>query len=69
MLVHEYPPSFPLRLAAKDARLVLEAAASADVELPALRATAAQFERAAEEYGDKDLAAVYEVARGGSRTG
>jgi 3-hydroxyisobutyrate dehydrogenase len=65
MLAHEYPPSFPLRLAAKDARLVLEAAADAGVELAGLRATAAQFERAAVERGDDDLAAVYEVTRVG----
>lgn len=65
MLAHEYPPSFPLRLAAKDAWLALEAAADAGVELPGLRATAAQFDCAAGDHGDKDLAAVYEVMRGG----
>ena len=54
-----FDPSFPLRLAAKDARLVLEAAGD-NLELPATRATAEQMERATElGHGDSDMAATY----------
>jgi 3-hydroxyisobutyrate dehydrogenase len=54
------PPAFPLRLAAKDARLLLEAAEAAGLDLPLARAVRGQFERAAEDgHGEEDLAAVY----------
>jgi 3-hydroxyisobutyrate dehydrogenase len=54
------PPAFELRLALKDARLVLEAARRAGLELPLVEAVAAQFERAVQDgHGDEDLAAAY----------
>jgi len=54
-----FDPSFPLRLAAKDAQLVLEAAGDA-VHMPTARATAEQMERATQlGYGDADMAATY----------
>ena len=60
------PPSFPLRLAAKDARLVLEAANG--VPMPVTRATAEQMQRAAElGHGDEDMAATYYASTGGGR--
>src|SRR5437763_3379396 len=56
------PPAFPLRLAPKDAALVLDAAGQAGLELPLVDAARAQFERATREgHGDKDLAAAYEA--------
>jgi 3-hydroxyisobutyrate dehydrogenase len=56
------PPSFPLRLALKDARLVLDAARKAGLELPLVEAVRAQFERAAQAgHADEDLAAAYAV--------
>lgn len=57
------PASFALSLAAKDARLVLEAAARADLTLPVVEAVAAQMERAAEAgFGEQDMAATYEAS-------
>jgi 3-hydroxyisobutyrate dehydrogenase len=63
LIVNEtFEPSFPLRLALKDVRLVLEAADDR-VEMPAARATAAQMERAVElGHGDDDMAVTYLAA-------
>jgi 3-hydroxyisobutyrate dehydrogenase len=56
--------AFPLRLARKDARLVLEAAESAGLDLPAMRVAEAQFARAEEGgHGDEDLAAVHHAVQ------
>ena len=58
--------AFPLRLAHKDARLVLEAADAEGLELPLMRTAEAQFARAEEEgHGDEDLAAVHYAVRAG----
>jgi 3-hydroxyisobutyrate dehydrogenase len=52
--------AFPLRLAHKDARLVLEAAEAESLDLPLMRTAEAQFARAeADGHGDEDLAAVH----------
>ena len=52
--------AFPLRLAHKDARLVLEAADAEGLDLPLMHAAEAQFARAeAAGHGDEDLAAVH----------
>jgi 3-hydroxyisobutyrate dehydrogenase len=59
MLERDFTPSFQLGLAAKDARLAVEAARSAELELPALAAIAGRMTEAAREHGDEDLAAVY----------
>jgi 3-hydroxyisobutyrate dehydrogenase len=57
--------AFPLRLAHKDARLVLEAAEAEGLELPLMRTAEAQFARAeADGHGDEDLAAVHHVVAG-----
>ena len=70
MLEGEYPPSFPLRLAAKDAGLVCEAAAAEGLELALGAAVERRFAAARElGQGDADMAAVYEAAspaRGGA---
>jgi 3-hydroxyisobutyrate dehydrogenase len=58
--------AFPLALAHKDVRLVLEAARGAGVELPLLEAAEHQFERAIElGHGDEDMAAVHYASTGG----
>jgi 3-hydroxyisobutyrate dehydrogenase len=55
------PPSFPLRLAAKDADLVLEAAERHDHALGLLPVVREQLRRALEAgHGDEDLAALFE---------
>jgi 3-hydroxyisobutyrate dehydrogenase len=59
MIERDFTPSFQLSLAAKDAALAVQAAASVDLELPMLEAIAKRFAEAASEHGDEDLAAVY----------
>src|SRR5215217_2841400 len=66
MIERAYEPSFSLALAAKDARLALEAAEAQGLELPALQAIRAQLEKAVEQgHGDADMAAAVEAARAG----
>ena len=58
MIERSFPPSFPLRLAHKDARLALEAAAESGARLGGLEAAAGQLARAVESgHGDEDMAA------------
>jgi 3-hydroxyisobutyrate dehydrogenase len=59
MIEGSFEPSFKLGLAAKDARLVLEAMERHDLELPLLETIKDQLEGAAEEHGEKDMAAAY----------
>jgi 3-hydroxyisobutyrate dehydrogenase len=62
MLAGEFPPSFPLSLAVKDARLVGEAAAAAGQSAPLAAAVRARYEQAlADGHGAADMAAVYRV--------
>jgi 3-hydroxyisobutyrate dehydrogenase len=64
MIDSEFPPAFPLDLAAKDAELALEAAEAAGVRLGALAAVAEQMRRASEAgYGDQDMAATIQASR------
>jgi 3-hydroxyisobutyrate dehydrogenase len=58
----EFPPSFALKLAAKDARLVTEAAARHGLDLPLERTVAERMGQAVEAgYGDEDMAAVWRL--------
>jgi 3-hydroxyisobutyrate dehydrogenase len=58
ILNQDFPPSFPLVHARKDVALILDAAG--DVDLPLVRATLQQFDRALElGHGDEDMSAVY----------
>jgi 3-hydroxyisobutyrate dehydrogenase len=69
ILNQDFPPSFPLAHARKDVALVLDAAG--DLELPLVRATLQQFDRAFElGHGDEDMSAVYyaSAAQTGSRS-
>jgi 3-hydroxyisobutyrate dehydrogenase len=59
MVERSFEPSFKLELAAKDARLVLEAMERHDLELPMLETIRAQLAEAAAEHGDRDMAATY----------
>jgi 3-hydroxyisobutyrate dehydrogenase len=59
MLAGEYPPAFPAGLAAKDARLVVEAAGD-EVDVAGAKAVLAHLEAAVEAgHGDEDMAALY----------
>ncbi|MDP9021508.1 MAG: NAD(P)-dependent oxidoreductase [Actinomycetota bacterium] len=62
MLERDFPASFPLGLAWKDARLVVEAGDEHGLDLPVARVVAGQFARAvAARHGDADMAAVFRV--------
>ncbi len=59
MLERTFDPSFRLALAAKDARLVEEAAERHEIELPVLAAIAERLSEGAAEHGDEDMAATF----------
>jgi 3-hydroxyisobutyrate dehydrogenase len=55
----DFEPSFKLRLAAKDAGLVKEAAERQGMDLPLVRAIQARLSQGAQDYGEKDFSATY----------
>lgn len=59
MTERRFEPSFKLSLAAKDARLVEEAARRHELELPLLDVIARRLSDGAAEHGDEDLAATF----------
>lgn len=59
ILERNLEPMFKLSLAAKDARLVEEAAAGAGLDLPLVSAIRRQMNEAAKAHGDEDMAATY----------
>src|SRR5215207_684394 len=64
MIEEEFPTSFSLRLARKDAALVLEAAEKEGLRLAVAEADAARFDEALDAgHGEEDMAAVYHAAR------
>jgi 3-hydroxyisobutyrate dehydrogenase len=70
MIERSFDPSFKLGLAAKDAKLVLDAMERHDLDLPLLETIKAQLAEAAEEHGEKDMAAAYLASAGqGARQG
>jgi 3-hydroxyisobutyrate dehydrogenase len=59
----QYPTSFSLRLAAKDAALMAEAASQAGVETPMLQTIAQRLAEGVDAgYGDEDMAATYRLS-------
>jgi 3-hydroxyisobutyrate dehydrogenase len=59
----EYPASFTLRLAAKDAALMAEAAAQAGVDVPLIRTVARRLAEGVEAgHGEEDMAATYRLS-------
>ena len=63
MIAREFPPAFPLRLAAKDAALIVDAAGDTGLDLPLVRAVADQLAAGVERgHGDEDLAATLRTA-------
>ena len=59
IIERDFEPSFKLRLAAKDAGLVVEAARDASLDLPMMRTIAERMREGTSEHGDKDMAATY----------
>jgi 3-hydroxyisobutyrate dehydrogenase-like beta-hydroxyacid dehydrogenase len=54
-----FPPSFRLKLAAKDAGLVTESALLRGLDLPVLQAIAVRLGEGTTEHGDEDFSATY----------
>jgi 3-hydroxyisobutyrate dehydrogenase len=66
MMDDDFPPSFTLALAAKDARLVAESAERAGADAPVARAIAERFAEGVEAgYGDEDMAVTHRLSRPG----
>jgi 3-hydroxyisobutyrate dehydrogenase len=65
MIEGDFEPSFKLALAAKDARLVEEAAERHELDLPLLAAIRGQMEKGVEEHGDEDMAATFTTSAPG----
>jgi 3-hydroxyisobutyrate dehydrogenase len=64
MVEEEFPTSFSLRLARKDAALVLDAAEKEGLRLAVAEAVAARFDEALDAgHGEDDIASVYHAAR------
>lgn len=59
MTRREFDPSFRLRLAAKDASLIDQAAANHGLDLPLLRVVRQRLEQGVGAHGDKDFSATY----------
>jgi 3-hydroxyisobutyrate dehydrogenase len=59
MLERDFEPTFALKLASKDARLAVESAERAGLDLPALRAIGERMQQAVPEHGDEDLSATF----------
>ena len=69
MMERQFDPSFSLKLAAKDARLVEESARRRELDLPVLEAIRERFAQGAEQHGDEDLSATFLTsAPSGART-
>jgi 3-hydroxyisobutyrate dehydrogenase len=59
ILERSFEPSFRLRLAAKDASLVEEAAERRHLDLPLVRTIRQRLAEGVDEHGDKDMSATY----------
>jgi 3-hydroxyisobutyrate dehydrogenase len=59
MIQRDFPASFKLALAAKDAGLVADAARGHGLDLPLVDTVREQMARVAEEHGDEDMAATF----------
>jgi 3-hydroxyisobutyrate dehydrogenase len=69
MIEREFPPSFPLRWASKDAELIRAAAGSAGLELPLVEGIAEALARGVQAgHGDEDLAATFLASAPGDRS-
>ena len=65
MIERDFPPSFPLSLALKDARLVRKAAERHGVPMPLAEVIESQFARAVDDgHGEEDMAAVWFASAG-----
>jgi 3-hydroxyisobutyrate dehydrogenase len=58
---HQYPAGFPVRLAVKDLQLVSEVEQASRAAMPLLDVVLERFRTASSDFGNQDLAAIYEV--------
>ena len=64
MIAEDFPTSFSVRLARKDAALVLAAAGARDLDMAVTAAVTTRFDEAIEAgHGEEDMAAVYEATK------
>ena len=64
MIEEDFPTSFSVRLARKDAGLVLGTAQAHDLRMPVAEAVAARFDEAIKAgHGEEDMAAIYRAAK------
>jgi 3-hydroxyisobutyrate dehydrogenase len=66
MTRRDFEPSFRLRLAAKDASLIEQAAANRGLDLPLLSVVRHRLEQGVDAHGDKDFSATYLTSSPGS---
>jgi 3-hydroxyisobutyrate dehydrogenase len=59
MIEGDFAPTFALKLASKDARLVGDSARERGLDLPVLEAIGERMQQAVAEHGDEDLSATY----------
>lgn len=59
IMERRFEPSFQLKLAAKDASLVQDAAERHDLDLPLVRTIRARLDEGVAEHGDQDMSATY----------
>jgi 3-hydroxyisobutyrate dehydrogenase len=59
MIEGDFAPTFALKLASKDARLVQDSARERGLDLPVLEAISERMRQAVAEHGDEDLSATY----------
>ena len=59
MTERDFTPAFQLKLAAKDAALVRQAAEDHGADLPLVETIARRLAQGAKEHGDKDFSATY----------
>lgn len=64
IIERDFTPSFQLKLAAKDARLMEESARRRDLDLPLISAIRQRLEQGTFEHGDKDVSATYLTTAG-----
>jgi 3-hydroxyisobutyrate dehydrogenase len=64
MIERSFDPAFRLVLAAKDARLVADAAAAHGLDLPLVTAIASRLAEGVGEHGDKDMSATFLTSAG-----
>ena len=68
MTEREFPASFRLALAAKDADLIRQAARQHALDLPLVEVIADRFAEGAREHGDQDISATYLTSAPGQRS-